>query len=138
MTPAPYPNRKLNLAHALTGAEDAYNPRAMANIALANLGPGEVILVNGRRQRVDAISEKAIVLTSEEGVMKRYGVFTQAFEALARDTGGTILGAFHGCESGDLMKALDRDPALCFDQTGMRCIVDTEQATQKALERLHV
>jgi|GEM_PF-3025780 len=122
-----YPNRKLSLKMARTRPEDAYSPESMANVALANLCVGEIVVLGPqRRLRVAAISEKRLVLVGTDGRRRSYDPFGELWDQLVRDVVGALLAAAHRADAGDLASALRRDPAFVVDKEGFGYLADPQ------------
>lgn len=119
-----YPNRKLGFERAKADSDEPHNPSALANIALANLQPGDVVKVGNNTLTVKSIGSKAVTFTKQDGKITRFDIDTPRMAQLARDVDGLITASQHGADVGDWIKALSRDPAFSRDEQGIPRLMD--------------
>lgn len=127
-----YPNRKLGWSKAKSDPDFPQDTGALANIAMANLQPGDRVRVADGFLTVKTIGEKSVVFTKPDGKTTRYDIDTPRMEQLTRDVEGLITAAQHGAEVGDVMKALERDPAFSRDERGVPQLLDAVAAPAPA------
>lgn len=105
-----YPNRKLRLEFAKT--EDGGDPNAWANIALANLQPGDVVKVGNDSLTVKSVGSKAVTFTKADGKTTRFDVDTPRMEKLVRDVASLLEASHHSSHGRDWVNILSRDPTF--------------------------
>lgn len=124
-----YPNRKLGMEHAATPPEDAWAPFAIANVALSNLRQDDTVRIyRDKPMIVEKITKRQLTLRDHQGGSHKYTVDGKHWEQLLRDVSGAIEGSMHGCDCGDLVKALQRDPAYAVGPQGIHCLRDIPPA----------
>lgn len=120
-----YPNRKLRLEFAKT--EDGGDPNAWANIALANLQPGDVVKVGNDSLTVKSVGSKAVTFTKADGKTTRFDVDTPRMEKLVRDVASLLEASHHSSHGRDWVNILSRDPTF-GRSNGVISLRDTEAA----------
>lgn len=105
-----YPNRKLGFEVARI--EDGGEPSSWANIALANLQPGDVVKVGNDSLTVKSIGAKAVTFTKADGKTTRFDVDTPRMEKLVRDVADLLGASHHSSHGRDWVSVLSRDPTF--------------------------
>jgi len=134
-----YPNRKLSMDIAKSDENEPYNTVALANVALANMQPGDKVPVGGGLV-VKSVGNKAITFTKPDGKTVRFDIDSPRFEQLIRDVDGAISAhsVTQGRQSAEgIWEALKRDPAFSQDEQGIPQLIDKkpQAATAKPKDK---
>jgi hypothetical protein len=121
----PYPGRKLGYSRARSDEDAAYDDRAWAAIAAANMRPGDTFELCRRKVRIESVTEKTLKLRTENEKATSLTPVGTRWESFIRDLGAQIV-----CENlrahsilkpalaRPLIEILQRDPAVHVDGRG--------------------
>lgn len=133
-----YPNRKLGFERAKADPDDPHDTNALANIALANLQPGDAVKVGSDTLTVKSIGSKAVTFTKQDGKTTRFDIDTPRMAQLARDVDGLITASQHSSHGKDWADIAARDPAFSRDEQGIPRLMDAPAEQRTDTDRRQV